>query len=729
MNSKSFKGTHTNLRRNAVAHACFTFSVLLAAGAANAAAGFGISNGPDGAQISKQTYYAHSPSGKRANIPAKALEVFPNYDGSTGTAIRKFVDTLPQVNATSNKLSDNVTEKYIPAAISTKWKTPAGKLTDDDYYEIAVIEYKEKMHTDLKPTTVRGYVQIDHQASNGRTPIKGSGATTYPLFYPLQANETTPRAIMIPATDELGKLIPGQMVQAQAVDKPHYLGPAIVATRGVATRLKFHNLLPVGRYNPTTGRNGDLFIPVDETLAGAGVGPDGVTRYTQNRAEIHLHGGDTPWISDGTPHQWIAPAGERPLLDAELKASGSPLKADDFLRGPGALNVPDMNDPGEGAVTYYFPNRQSARLMWYHDHTYGLTRLNAYAGEAAPYVLSDGNQETALRSVDGFPTDIIHLVIQDKTFVPADIALQDGRWNAKIVGGKETPLSTPLWGTEGDLWYPHVYEVNQDPSNGLDGTNPVGRWDWGPFFWPVFPSLYNLPTGAVDDVTLTPEAWMDTPVVNGVAYPTLTVEPRAQRFQILNGANDRFWNLSFFLADSAVSEVPVTLGGSGYATGDVVTLTGGTGKGATAEVVAADVTGADGAITKGVIKAIRVTNAGTGYAMATWLLQPLHPPALAHYWATPTFLWAPKSRWRPLLPSNPQAWPPAPWMQMVWTSLLLTPLLACPPPGRPMAVPVAFRTQRLPAPRCTKSVPKAACCPKWLKLLRPPCSTNTTAAA
>ena len=31
--------------------------------------------------------------------------------------------------------------------------------------------------------------------------------------------------------------------------------------------------------------------------------------YTQNRATLHLHGGRTPWISDGTPHQWTVPAG------------------------------------------------------------------------------------------------------------------------------------------------------------------------------------------------------------------------------------------------------------------------------------------------------------------------------------------------------------------------------------------------------------------------------------
>ena len=68
-------------------------------------------------------------------------------------------------------------------------------------------------------------------------------------------------------------------------------------------RVKFINELP-------TGAGGDLFIPTDTTAMGAGVGPDGKTAYTQNRAVIHLHGGLTPWISDGTPHQWTVPVGE-----------------------------------------------------------------------------------------------------------------------------------------------------------------------------------------------------------------------------------------------------------------------------------------------------------------------------------------------------------------------------------------------------------------------------------
>jgi len=48
------------------------------------------------------------------------------------------------------------------------------------------------------------------------------------------------------------------------------------------------------------------------------------------------------------------------------------------------------------------------------------------------------------------------------------------------------------------------------------------------------------------------EAFMDTPIISGTAYPYLEVEPRAYRFCILNAADDRFFNLQFYVADQAV---------------------------------------------------------------------------------------------------------------------------------------------------------------------------------
>ena len=54
---------------------------------------------------------------------------------------------------------------------------------------------------------------------------------------------------------------------------------------------------------------------------------------------------------------------------------------------PGATN-----NPGPGSQTFYYTNQQSARLMFYHDHAWGITRLNVYAGEAAGYLLTDDDR-------------------------------------------------------------------------------------------------------------------------------------------------------------------------------------------------------------------------------------------------------------------------------------------------------------------------------------------------
>jgi FtsP/CotA-like multicopper oxidase with cupredoxin domain/fibronectin type 3 domain-containing protein len=534
---------------------------LLSMGASTAVLagpGYGDNLDQNGNPMLTATFFANSPRGMRcdplggrdATTGACLAQV------NTGRALRKFVDTLPGFG----KASANNLGQYIPVAVATKWVDGNGNLTNDDYFEIAVVEYQEKMHSDLaKPSLLRGYVQIDPLATRTGGLQREAGSDGIALTNP----DGSPMRMPVRQAD--GSFVP---MQAYAYDNPHYLGPAILATRGVATRLKFVNLLPVGRaVGAAAGvqRNGDLFLPVDESILGAGYGPyrDALgnpvgPKYTQNRASVHLHGGDTPWISDGLPHQWFTPAGEADAANpasvaaqaaAASLATGQDIKASDFLRGVSNKNVPDMADPGPGASTYYFPNGQSARLLWYHDHTSGLTRLNVYAGMAAPYNLTDPvEQDLIARGVIPGPADTIPLVIQEKSFVPADVAPQlDGAGN-ESVSGEDARWDQDHWGRPGDLWYPHVYETNQNPAT-IDGWNNVGRWHYGPWFWPVFPAPLALPTGAYGDVTVTPESWMDTPLVNGTAYPTLEVDPKAYRFKILNASNDRFFTLSWFLAD------------------------------------------------------------------------------------------------------------------------------------------------------------------------------------
>ena len=49
--------------------------------------------------------------------------------------------------------------------------------------------------------------------------------------------------------------------------------------------------------------------------------------------------------------------------------------------------LPDPANGGALTDDYWYPNNQSARFMWYHDHAVGITRLNAYAGLATGYIL------------------------------------------------------------------------------------------------------------------------------------------------------------------------------------------------------------------------------------------------------------------------------------------------------------------------------------------------------
>jgi hypothetical protein len=171
----------------------------------------------------------------------------------TGTALRKFVDGLPGLGpAGANNLG-----QYLPLAVADTASYPGS-----DYYEIAVVEYTEKMHSDLpKGTTLRGYVQIETAANAASSKHV---ALTYPNGSPI--------------LDAAGN-------QIYAYDNPHYLGPVVLASKGRAVRFKFSNLLPLGSASKdatgkVTARNGDLFLPVDETLLGANTGPDGVTICT-----------------------------------------------------------------------------------------------------------------------------------------------------------------------------------------------------------------------------------------------------------------------------------------------------------------------------------------------------------------------------------------------------------------------------------------------------------------
>ncbi|KAI1259278.1 Cupredoxin [Xylariaceae sp. FL1019] len=74
----------------------------------------------------------------------------------------------------------------------------------------------------------------------------------------------------------------------------------------------------------------------------------------------------------------------------------------------------DTTQPGE-YKDYYYPNFQSARLLWYHDHALGITAENAFFGQAGAYILTDP-AEDALGLPSGYGEFDIPLILGAKFY-------------------------------------------------------------------------------------------------------------------------------------------------------------------------------------------------------------------------------------------------------------------------------------------------------------------------
>jgi len=325
------------------------------------------------------------------------------------------------------------------------------------------------------PIRLRKFVQALPGLGPTGIPVASPDTTRFPGadYYRLEAGEF--RQSFHPDLPDSRLWGYADVTQGQAPNH-RYLGGVIVAQKDRPVRLTLVNRLPA--MHP---------LPVDTTIMGA--------EGARNRIALHLHGGLVPWTSDGGPHAWFAPDG---------------------THGASFLNP----GPFPGSAAHYYPNGQSARLAWYHDHALGITRLNAYAGLASAYVLRDG-WETQLVQERIIPELEVPLVIQDKSFV-------DGR------------DSNYRWGRRGDLFYPYRYEP---------ASAETGRWDYGPDVVPPAAVSGPLPVPSV-----VPEFFADTAIVNGAAYPFAEVEPRHYRFRILNGCQARFLNLQLYFADASGEE-------------------------------------------------------------------------------------------------------------------------------------------------------------------------------
>jgi spore coat protein A len=138
---------------------------------------------------------------------------------------------------------------------------------------------------------------------------------------------------------------------------------------------------------------------------------------------------------------------------------------------------------------YYYVNDQPPATLWYHDHSLGITRLNVYAGLAGFYLLRNEHER--------------------------NLGLPDGDY--------EIPL------------------VFQDRSFNEDGS----------LFYPTGPKNQDDEDESPPEPSIVPQFYGDVSVVNGKAWPRLSVEPTKYRLRMLNGANSRYYSLKLLEYDES----------------------------------------------------------------------------------------------------------------------------------------------------------------------------------
>ena len=269
-------------------------------------------------------------------------------------------------------------------------------------------------------------------------------------------------------------------------------GATVEATNGVALTFNYINNLR-DEVNGVKGTGPYLtkhLLQLDYTLDGTDQGEP------ECRLTTHLHGGDVPYTSDGHPDAWVTndPAVQAKWVKAADPATGFP--------GRGATNQ---------LPPFTYPNSQGAATLWFHDHSMGITRLDAYAGVAAFYVIKDPVVEGA----------------------GALANLPKGRY--------ANPVVPSLQSDEFDLPV-----VLQDKAFTEDGSL-------------VFPTFVNLGVytyNALHDssgnalASLRPEMWGNVIIVNGKAWPYKNVKTQIYRFRFVNGSDSRMYNLWFQDADT-----------------------------------------------------------------------------------------------------------------------------------------------------------------------------------
>ncbi len=213
-------------------------------------------------------------------------------------------------------------------------------------------------------------------------------------------------------------------------------GPAIQVSSGKTLLVEWRNALrksskcPVDEVHIPFDENIDVIVP-QNTL-----GADGVKleKKPSGYFVTHLHGAKTAPNYDGWPES--------------------------------------MMMPGQSRLSRYENNERST-MYWYHDHAMHTTRLNAYAGLAAPYIIRDKEECLLGLPKDG---DEIFMVIQDRNLNLPEKPLHKGVNTTTLLHKTETntgPLEFygPLTLVNGAIWPKRTVDAGLYRLRILNGSN------------------------------------------------------------------------------------------------------------------------------------------------------------------------------------------------------------------------------------------------------------------
>jgi len=272
-------------------------------------------------------------------------------------------------------------------------------------------------------------------------------------------------------------------------------GPTVEATKGTPLTFTYINNLR-DELNGARGTGPYLtkhLLQLDYTLDGTDQGEP------ECRITTHLHGGDVPYTSDGHPDAWAA---NDPAVQAKW------VKAAD----------PSTGFPGRGATNqlppYLYPNNQEAATIWFHDHSMGITRLNAYAGVAAFYLVKDPVAEGA---------GVLANLPKGRYANPVVPSLQSDEFDLPVV------LQDKSFTEDGSLVFPTFVNLGVYTYNALHDSSGNAL------------------------ASIRPEMFGNIIVVNGKAWPYKNVKTQIYRFRFVNGSDSRMYNM--WLQDADTGEI------------------------------------------------------------------------------------------------------------------------------------------------------------------------------